>query len=188
MGTTTSGSAPHEVAGPALPRVHLDEVLRAAFHGSGLPRTGPEPPWAGPGTPHVEAGPPGGLSLRTSQGAWTPDPVPRSGRGSEPPCAPVGAAARPPGPAPPRVPVGATADLRVRCRHVSHRRKPSAGSQPACRIKCGWRRHALSEQGMGRPLTGWTGTNDNTVSPPVTEAARQLPRQALKTQCRTHER
>ena len=66
-----------------------------------------------------------------------PDPAPRSGRGPEPPRAPVGAAARPPGPAPPRVPVGATADLRVRCRHVSHRRKPSAGSQPACRIKCG---------------------------------------------------
>jgi len=49
------------VAGPALPRVHLDEVLRAGFHRSGLPRTGPEPPWAGPGTSHVEAGPPGGL-------------------------------------------------------------------------------------------------------------------------------
>ena len=60
---------------PALPRVHMDEVLRAGFHGSGLPRTGPEPPWAGPGTPHVEAGPPGGLSLRASQGARTPLPA-----------------------------------------------------------------------------------------------------------------
>ena len=63
------------MAGPALPRVHLDEVLRAGFHGSGLPWAGLEPPWAGPGTPHVEAGPPGGLSLRASQGARTPLPA-----------------------------------------------------------------------------------------------------------------
>jgi len=186
LGTTTSGSAPHEVAGLALPRVHLDEVLRAGFHWSGLPRTGPEPPWAGPGTPHVEAGPPGGLSLRASQGARTSLPAREGVRSRHVPLS-----AWPPdprGPAPPRVPVGATADLRVRCRHVSHRRKPSAGSQPACRIKCGRRRRALSEQGMGRPLTGWTGTNDNTISPPDTEAARQLPRQALKTQRCAHGR
>jgi len=117
------------------------------------------------------------------------DPVPRSGRGPEPPRVPQVRASAPcsdRGPESPRVPVGAAADLRVRCRHVSHRRKPSGGSQPACRIKCWRRRRALSEQGMGHPLTGWTGTNDNTVSPPVTEAARQLPRQALKTQHRAH--
>jgi len=92
------------------------------------------------------------------------------------------------GPEPPRAPVGAAADPRVRCRHVSHRRESSASSQPSCRIKWWWLRRALPEQGMGRPLTDWTGTNDNKVNPPVTEAARQLPRQALKTQRRAHGR
>jgi len=114
-------------------------------HGSGPPRTGPKPPWAGPGPLQVEARPPTCLSLRSQPRG--PDPAPYSGRGLEPSQAPVGAAADPRvrrrhvshraglwssaprlgrGPEPPRAPVGAAADPRVRCRHVSHRHESSA--------------------------------------------------------------
>jgi len=61
-------------------------------HGSGPPRTGPEPPRAGPGPLQVEAGPPGGLSHRASQGTQTQHYL---GRNPEPSQAPVGAAADP---------------------------------------------------------------------------------------------
>jgi len=61
------------------------------------------------------------------------------------------------GPELPRAPVGAAADPRVRLRHVSHRGEPSAGSQAACCIKCGWLRRALPDQGMGRLLADCTG-------------------------------
>ena len=44
-------------------------------HGLGPPRTGPEPPRAGPGPLQVEAGPPGGLSHRASQGTRTQHPI-----------------------------------------------------------------------------------------------------------------
>ena len=56
------------------------------------------------------------------------------------------------GPELPRAPVGAAAEPRVRFRQVSHRGEPSAGSQAACCIKCGWLRRALPDQGMGRLL------------------------------------
>ena len=114
-------------------------------HGPGPPRTGPEPPRAGPGPLQVEAGPPGGLSHRASQGTRTQQPI---WVGSpEPSQAPVGAAADPRvrrrhvshradlrtfaprlgrGPEPPRAPVGTAADPRVRCRHVSNRHESSA--------------------------------------------------------------
>ena len=61
------------------------------------------------------------------------------------------------GPELPRAPVGTTADPRVRLRHVSHSGEPSAGSQAACCIKCGWLRRALPDQGMGRLLADCTG-------------------------------
>ena len=44
-------------------------------HGSGSPWIGPEPPRAGPGPLQVEAGPPGGLSHRASQGTLTQHPI-----------------------------------------------------------------------------------------------------------------
>jgi len=94
------------MAGPVPPRVHMDEVLRAGYHRSGLPRTGPESPRAGPRNPHVEARPPGGLSLLSSQGARTPLPARIGVRSRH-----VLLWARLP-------------DPRVRCRHVSHMREP----------------------------------------------------------------
>ena len=64
-------------------------------HGSGPPRTGPEPSRAGPGPLQVEAGPPGGLSHRASQGTWTP----RKTLWARPPTPGSGAATCPTGPA-----------------------------------------------------------------------------------------
>ena len=49
------------------------------------------------------------------------------------------------------------------------------------RIKCEWLRRALLPLGTGQLLSVHTGSPD-------TEAARQLPRQALKTQRRAHGR
>ena len=86
------------------------------------------------------------------------------------------------GPELPQAPVGAAADPRVRLRHVSHRGEPSAGSQAACRIKCGWLRRALPDQGMGRLLVDCTGVirqHGNLAGyrggSRVTEACGQIP-------------
>ena len=57
--------------------------------------------------------------------------------------------------------------------------------QPTCRFKCGWMRRALPEQGMGRPLTGWTSVNDNTVSSLVTEAGSKV--SALRAWAASHD-
>jgi hypothetical protein len=121
-------------------------VLWNSYHGPGPPRDGLGPP-------RVEAGPLGGLSAWASQGAWTSHP----------------------------------SEEEVRCRHVPLRKhplnqhhhvsdefQPSARSQPNYRIKCGWLGCACLRQGMGCPLTRWAGMGDNTVSPPVTEAARHV--------------
>ena len=78
-------------------------------HGPGPLRTGPEPPRAGPGPLQVEAGPPGGLSHRTSQGTRTQHPIWVGVRSPRKPC---GRDRRPQGPAPPRVPQGRPPDLR----------------------------------------------------------------------------
>ena len=86
------------------------------------------------------------------------------------------------GPELPRAPVGAAADPRVRLRHVSHRGELSAGSQAACRIKCGWLRRVLPDQGMGRLLADCTGVTRQHGNPAgyrggsrVTEACGQIP-------------
>ena len=114
-------------------------------HESGPLQTGPESPRAGPGPLQVEAGPPGGLSHRASQGTRTQHPIwvgvrsPRKPLWARPPTPGSGAATSPTGPTsgpppprlgrvpePPRAPVGAATDPRVRCRHVSHRHEFSA--------------------------------------------------------------
>jgi len=162
MGTTVSGTAPHMMAGPMLLCVYKDEALSGGYHGSGPPQTDPEPPRDGSGPP--TCGSRTSSRPEPSSQPRGPDPAPYSGRGSELPRAPVGAATdprvwcrhmshrrEPPnpapysgrGPEPPRAPVGASANPRVRCRHVSHMHEFSAVSQPACCIKCGWLRRAL---------------------------------------------
>ena len=104
-------------------------------HGSGPPRTGPEPPRAGPGPLQVEAGSPGGLSHRASQGTRTQHPIwvgvrsPRKPLWARPPTPGSGAATCPTGPASgPPLPAWAG----VRNRHVPlWARPPTLGSGAA---------------------------------------------------------
>ena len=145
-------------------------------HGSGPPQTGPEPPRAGPGPLQVEAGPPGGLSHRASQGTRTQHPIwvgvrsPRKPLWARPPTPGSGAATCPTGPTSgPPLPAWAG----VRNRHVPlWARPPTPGSgaatcptgtsllpeasPPAALNAGGWGVRCQS-RASDTQLTGWIG-------------------------------
>jgi len=163
MVTTASETAPHMMVGPVLLCVYKDEALSGGYHGSGPPQTGPEPLRDGSRPP--TCGSRTSSRPEPSSQPRGPDPAPYSGRGrsrqellwARPLTPGSGAATCPTGanlwtPLPTQVGLqsrheplwGASAEPRVQCRHVSHRRESFAVSQPACRIKRGWLRRALS--------------------------------------------
>jgi hypothetical protein len=134
-------TSPHVLAGPVPPRARKDEVLRNIYHRPG-------PPWDGLGPPCVEAGSPRGLCAWASQGG--PELPSHQGGGPVPPRAPEEAAAKP---APPRVRwIPAFCEKSAQLPH-----------------KCRWLGCAHPRQGIGCPLTCWTGMRVTMVSPPVTE-------------------
>ena len=113
------------------------KALRSGNHGPRIrtPADRSEPPRAEPGPLQVEAGPPGGLSHRASQGTWTQHPIwvgvrsPRKPLWARPPTPGSGAATCPTGPTSgPLLPAWAG----VRNRHVPlWARLPTPGSGAA---------------------------------------------------------
>ena len=65
------------------------------------------------------------------------------------------------------LPLEAPSPTRIKCERLRRALLPlgtgqlllvhTVDRQPSCRIKCWWLGRALPEQGIGYPLTGWTG-------------------------------